>query len=267
MFHHSAMKSKLRRTSAIALLCSFIVLFMCILAPPRAYSGNVDFIVPGVSLDSISFDVGARVTYLIISQAYGTSDSSVVDLAVLDSTDSGILLEVVLSPYPGSKEETVTARLLLYGEIKKISSSDEIHSCIKEILVKEGTAPFRKPSAEEIEDFDLEKIFLSSNQGRTRNKLPAERVETPAGDFICEVDEISKGTVRPVKLGGIDAERELKERTVLWISDEVPFWGLVRSRVETTTSTRILKGAQLVNWKPRTTVTESVLISYKIKSY
>jgi len=240
-----------------------VALFICVFFPVEIFGGDVDFIVPGVSLRSVSFDVGARVTYLIVSQTHGTSDSSVVELAVLDSTSGGISLEVTSSPFPALDEETVTVRLLLGANVKEISSPGEIRPCIKEVLVKDGGEPFREPTEDEIEDFDFENIFLSSSEGMKRNRLPDECVETPAGNFLCEVDELSRKTVRPVKLGGIDAERSTEERSVLWFSDEVPFWGLVRSRVEVTNSTKVLGEFPFRDWKPRTTVTESVLMSYK----
>lgn len=228
---------------------------------PVAVRG-VDFLIPGVSLESVSFDAGARVKYLVISYVYGESDSSVVDLAVIDYKDGEVIIEIASSPYPAIEGETVTVRLLIDENVKSISSPEEFDDCIRKISVKDGLEPFREPTEEEMEDFDINEIFLKSSAGMKVRVFDQEELETPAGRFGCDVYEYSKSDVYTVELGGIEAERFEQEISILWLSGDIPFWGLVRSRVEKTKLTRILEGVSPLEPEPRTTITESILISY-----
>ena len=52
-----------------------------LLAAGPAFS-DVDFLVPGVSLHSVDFTAGTSVSYLIITEAHGIKDSSLVTLEV-----------------------------------------------------------------------------------------------------------------------------------------------------------------------------------------
>ena len=241
------------------------MVFLCTaLVPPQEASGEkLDFLVPGVSLDMVSFEAGTRVSYLIIAEAYGEKDSSVVELAVLDLEENDVVLEIASSPYPAREEETITVRLRIAEKIKTITSPEEFYTHLKEILVQEGRESFRSPTADEIEDFELEKMFLPDGEQMERNILHPEKLETPAGTFTCEKVELTRSEARPVSLGGVQAERMEEEKSVLWLSTDIPFWGLVRSMVERKTATKILMPGRQREVEPRTTVTESVLISFE----
>ncbi len=64
-----------------------------------------------------------------------------------------------------------------------------------------------------------------------------------------------------VELGGVGALRCEREETLIWLSPDVPFWGLVRSRIERESSTE-LQGDHRFQPKPKRTVTGSVLLSF-----
>ena len=66
----------------------------------------------------------------------------------------------------------------------------------------------------------------------------------------------------PVQLGGVEAMRYEREETLIWLSPEIPFWGLVRSRIERESSTVPSSGSRFQP-RPRTTLTESILLSYR----
>jgi hypothetical protein len=249
------MKRRLNHIIALAALAG------CLSLKGPAAAG-VDFLIPGVSLESLAFDPGARVAYIVIGEAYGTSDSTLVELAVIDRSDSLVTIEISSSPYPASVEETVTVRLVLDEQVRSIDSPDAFYGYVREVHVKEGRDPFREPTAEEIGDYDLEEVFIKKRDDAERTTLDDREIITPAGAFTCRVHELSKSIVRPVNLGGVEAEMREEERSVLYLSDAVPFWGLVRSRVESRRSTRILGGMREQGGAPRTVVTESILYSY-----
>jgi hypothetical protein len=228
--------------------------------PARA--ADLDFLVPGISLRSVSFDRGSRVAYMIVSESYGIADTSLVELAVLEARGGKVLLEVSSAPYPRFPEETVWVKMRLSDRIREIASPDEFYSCVDEILVREGEAePFREASREEMEELDLERMFLPSRADTERVDLGREEIETPAGVFSCEKQETKREERNPVSLGGVAAERFEREHTVLWLSEDVPFWGLVRSRIERESSTK-LEGRARGDLGIRSSVTESVLVSY-----
>ncbi|MBN1884563.1 MAG: hypothetical protein JW876_03430 [Candidatus Krumholzibacteriota bacterium] len=231
-------------------------LAVVLLAAGAAAAGSIDFLVPGVSLAAVDFEPGARVSYFIVSEAFGVADTSLVDLAVIEHAGGKVLLEVASSPWPRTDEETFTVRLRLDDRVRGIFSPEEFGGCVREILVRDGLEPFREPAEEEIEDLDIDRIFIRSREGGEERLLGEESVETPAGFFSCDKSETIDSVVRPVTIGGIQAERVESERTVLWRSATVPFWGLVRSRVERASTTKIPGGGGPA---PRTSVTESIL--------
>ena len=224
--------------------------------------GDVDFLVPGVSFETLSFDTGARVDYLIVSHAFGTEDTSLVGLAVLEADETDVILEILSAPWPVVEEEAVTVRLKLDRDVTSVSENSNFRDYLKGVQVRDGTGPFRVPSEDEIENFDLEKIFISKRSGFQLEGLDPEEIETPAGRFTCEVRELSSSVKRTVNLGGIDAVRIEEEWSAVWRSSEVPFWGVVRSRVERIRKTELQDGSLLDDASATKTVTESILYSY-----
>jgi len=238
-----------------------ILLITAALAPSGA-SADVDFLVPGVSLRTVDLTPGTMVSYLVISEAHGIRDSSLVSLKVTAAGGTGAGLEITSAAWPPGGDETVTVRLTLCEDASEFEDPADLYSCVSDVLVKSGADPFREPTREEIEDFDIGRLFLRRNEGLERKRLPAETVTVPAGTFECSVVEFSRSETRDVEMGGITAKRSESELSVLRTSDQIPFWGLVRSRVERTSGTSYPGGRRPRETRPKTTVTESVLLEY-----
>lgn len=247
-----------RRPAAAALALSLAL--SC--AAPGSAAG-LDFLVPGISLRSVSFEAGTGVSYLIVSESFGVADTSVVELDVLETGDETVLLEVSTSPFPRNEEETIWVRMRFGQGVREIATPDRFMSFVREVLVREGgSASFERPSDEEIEELGLERMFLPSRPDSARVPLGSEEVETPAGDFLCGKYRLGEERSMPVQLGGVDAVRYEREETLIWLSPEIPFWGLVRSRIERESSTDLPAGSRFQP-RPRTTLTESILLSYR----
>jgi len=246
---------KLRR--AIVFMCAFLVAGA--LGPARA--AGADFLVPGMSLESVSLAPGARVSYLVVSKSFGAADSSFVELRVLEHKGGTFRLEIVSSPYPRSKEESVTARLRLSDRATSAASPESFRACILEVLVKEGAEAFREPTADELDEMDIESIFLRPENDLARTPLESAKIAVPAGNFLCEGAEYSRGGSRPVSLGGVQAQRVEEMKSRIWISRDVPLWGLVKSTVEKKSRT-VAPGVPASAASSRTTTTESILLSY-----
>ena len=243
-----------------ALLVPFCVAVVWFFAVPAA---AVDFLVPGVSIESVSFTPGARVKYLVTSEMNGAIDSSIVELTVVEWHESDVRLEIYSAPVPVCEEEAITIRLLIKRRIAEISSPDELRSCIGEIEVRDGAGEFRTPDDDEIADFELERIFLARTEETVKRALGADTVETVAGSFMCEATELTTESRRAVKLGGIDAERVEREVSTIWMSSDIPFWGMVRSRVERMRETKLLTDRPPARLRPQRTITASILIDYE----
>ncbi|MDD3643288.1 MAG: hypothetical protein PHQ19_07505 [Candidatus Krumholzibacteria bacterium] len=228
-----------------------------------AASVEVDFLIPGVSLESVDFRPGTSVTYLIVSEAHGVRDSSLVTLAVESADSLGVGLRVVSSPHPFDQSESVAVHLTLCPGVRGVLTPDEFYACIGDILVRDGTGPMREPSIEEIEGFDIDRLFLRRREGLQREQRSPETVVVPAGEFSCEVWEYFRSERRPVEMGGIEALRIEEERSILRICPDVPFWGLVSSRVERSSSTAHDGGDRAWSMRPRVTVTESILLEFR----
>lgn len=225
-----------------------------------AAAAAVDFILPGVSLGSVSLAAGARVAYLVVSQTLGSSDSTYVELAVLSRGRGEVRLEVSTAPFPPRRDETLAVRLRLAERAVSAASADEFRACIREIRIREGAESFREPTPSELEDLAIEDLFIRRSGEGERRSLPPATVAVPAGSFLCSVVETSRRDARTVTLGGVRAERVEEEATRIWISADVPLWGLVKSRVERRSS---VERAGSAGGAPRVTITESRLLSYK----
>jgi hypothetical protein len=244
-------------------ICIALAAFVPCAAPASAGAAELDFLVPGISLRSVSFEAGTSVSYIIISESYGVADTSVVELAVLETGRGTVLLEVSTSPYPRIPDETVWVRLRLEEGVREIESSDQFMSFVSEVLVREGgSGGFERPESEEIEELELERMFLPSKADTERVPLGSEEIETPAGGFMCDKFGFEDERSMQVQLGGIEAVRYEREATLIWLSPEIPFWGLVRSRIERESSTS-LPAETRFQPRPRTTITESILVSYR----
>ncbi len=255
---------KISHRAMISIAITFGILAAA-LVPIDSPAGGLDFLLPGISLRSVEFESGSSVKYLIISKSYGIPDTSMVELAILEAGGEYALIEVSTSPYPRIVEETVRVRMRLSEGVRDIKTQEEFSSYADEILVKDGDGPFQAPSPEDLEELDLERMFLPSPEDSLRVSLGREEVGTPAGSFPCEKEEIVKFKETEISLGGIKAVRVERERIILWISPDIPFWGLVRSRIERENSTTLVDDPGF-RQEPRRSVTESVLVSFSKRS-
>ncbi len=233
-----------------------------ILPAAAAAPAEVDFLIPGVSLHSVDFTPGTSVSYLVISEVHGVRDTSLVSLDVTGKDSTSIALEVSSTSWPPDESESMTVRLTLCADAGGMSSPEEFYSCLGDIQVSSGGEPFREPSMEEIEDFDMGRLFLSRDEGFERAELERESVEVPAGTFLCDVVEYFRSDSRDVDMGGVIAKRFEEEKSILKMSPDVPFWGLVSSRVRRSTMTTYPGSRRPREAKPKVTVTESVLVDF-----
>jgi hypothetical protein len=246
-----------RNIATIAACC--IALLVCEIVPGRG--STIDFLIPGMTLESISLVPGARVAYLVTSESFGATDSSYVELRVVEHKRRVLLIEIISSPYPRSKERGMTVRLRLADRVTSATSSEVFRSCLEEMLIRDGDGAFRAPTDEELDDLDVDRLFIRANDHALRRPLEPARIATPAGTFLCDGMELARNETKPVSLGGVQVQRSEEETSRLWLSRDVPLWGLVKSSVEKKSFLKA-SGSRPGDERPRVIVTESILISY-----
>ena len=217
-------------------------------------------LIPGISLESVTLDPGARVAYLVVSESFGAADSSRVELAVLSRGRGEVRLEISMAPYPPRSAETVTVRLRLSERVASIASADEFRECLREIRIREGEEAFRAPTDAELDDFAIEDLFVRRSADARTRTIGAATVAVPAGSFSCSGVETSSRSERTVMLGGVRAERIEEEVTRIYRAADVPLWGLVKSRMERRGEIR-REGSQ--SGSPRVAITEATLLSFR----
>jgi hypothetical protein len=224
---------------------------------------SVDFLLPGVSLASISFEEGAMVRYLTISQTFGVRDSSLVELEVLDRSEGEMVLLINNSSYPPLPRETVSVKIVMREEITKMTSPSEFRNYISAVYVSQGGGDFQEATEEEIDDFDLDGLFIESSEEIEEFSPDSGKIVTPAGKFDCQISEYKSSSTRKINLGGVEGYKKKVGFSKYWKSDKVPFWGVVRSRVEKKSTTFISTGSPFYEPESKVVLTESILIGFR----
>lgn len=250
------------KKAGLSVLIKVLFIFSCFFPFEYVDAAESDFLIPGISFGDIDFRAGTKVKYIVISEVYEVRDSSLVGLSVIDSIEDKTVLEITSSPWPETPSEMITIRVTMMENCDSIESLGNLSSILEKVMIKEGDKPFRKATEKEIEDFDLDGIFIHPEEFKERN-LSSVELKTPAGQFNCELKEFYNKRERKMNLGGNEAVRFEEETNLLWISGEVPFWGLVKSEVTKKTYTRMnLYHSSDRKLNVKETFLRSVLISF-----
>ncbi len=223
----------------------------------------VDFLIPGVPLKSVSFEQGAMVEYLSISETFGVKDSSLVRIEVLEIVDGKVVMLICNSSYPPLPDESVRAKIIMSENIREMSSPSQYGKYIKEIYVRQGEEGYRQASQDDLDELDVGRLFIQTAEGVRELPPDSAEVETPAGSFSCRVGEYISSSAKKINLGGVEGHRKEEVSSKLWKSERVPFWGIVRSRVKRKSSTSIPGPSSLNELDSKVVLTESMLLSYR----
>jgi len=241
----------------------FIVLFLSV-STGELY-GSIDFIIPGLFLDSLSVGESCSVKYLVVNQVFGEKDST--ELLIDYVLNPGNNPEIHISSFSFSegREDTFSVVILFKRPPENIHSSDEFKDSIKEILVKEGDQPLRHPSEDELRRFGFDELFSRPDFDEVSVSPGKELINTSCGDFECRVRGYKQVNRKKVKLGGIDAVKVEEISVTLWKSADVPLFNLVKSRIERKRVTRPIGSYGLEISKPRKSITTTYLLGYTRK--
>ena len=225
------------RTSVYCRVISVVILSL-ISSAAAASPEEAGLIVPGINLREITFREGERVQYLVISEAYGITDSSLVTFSVFSRRGSEAGIEIESAPIPVDSAETLVVRIVISGQALDPDCSDSDSLRFESVILKRGSEPFRALNEEEKADIDISDYFFDPSLYR-KTSLPGDTLKTPAGSFFCESTKFTRSSRNEMDLGGNRAVRIEEVKAMLWRSEQVPFWGLVRSEVTSRRRTEI----------------------------
>ncbi|MDZ7859501.1 MAG: hypothetical protein U5O15_02330 [Candidatus Krumholzibacteriota bacterium] len=226
------------KKAGLSVLIKVLLIFSSFFPFEYIQAVESDFLIPGISFGDIDFRAGTKIEYIVISEVYEVRDTSLVGLSVIDSPEDKTVLEITSSPWPAAPSEMITVRVTMTENCDSIETLGNLDSILEKVMIKEGDKPFREATEKEIEDFELDRMFIHPEEFK-ETKLSSVKLKTPAGQFNCELKEFHNKRERKMNLGGNEAVRFEEESNLLWISGEVPFWGLVKSEVTKKTYTRM----------------------------
>ncbi|MBD3178362.1 MAG: hypothetical protein GF417_01560 [Candidatus Latescibacteria bacterium] len=219
-------------------ILAVLLLFLMISIPAASAPEEQRFLIPIANPAEVVFREGDKTEYLLISEAYGVRDSSLISISVLKQSGSRVGIEIESVPIAAEPADTLIMRITMSVLDKEGESSDSSRVKFDTIMIRNGSEPFRAVSDKKKEDLQIDKFFFDP-EGYSRLSLPEERVMTPAGAFICRPVEFRKSSSYEINMGGNRAVRNETTRAVLCRSPGVPLWGLVRSEVVRERSTEI----------------------------
>ena len=237
MFPALSIRQAKWRTSVYCRIISVVILSF-ISSAAAASPEEAGLIVPGINLREITFREGERVQYLVISEAYGITDSSLVTFSVFSRRGSEAGIEIESSPIPLDSAETLVVRIVISGQALDPGCSESDSLRFESVILKRGSEPFRALNEEEKADIDISDYFFDPSLYR-KTSLPGDTLKTPAGSFFCESTKFTRSSRNEMDLGGNRAVRIEEVKAMLWRSEQVPFWGLVRSEVTSRRRTEI----------------------------
>lgn len=201
-------------------------------ATPAGSEPLESYLIPGIDIRSADLTPGGWCRYLVVDSAEGVVDTSSVYVAVLGTEtvegEEAFWLELENRPPgddPGRRDVT---RVLISSSIKQLSLGDSLYPYIRRLYIKKGTEP-----AEPADPRDLQRLTLTrptSDQDWIRQ--PDVPLQTPLGRLVCERSELTLEESREIPSGRVTVVQKKRDHFVVWSSEVVPVFGLVRCEIE-----------------------------------
>lgn len=199
---------------------------LVLLLPGGAWA--IDFLIPGLEVSTLRFEVGSWVRYVSGTLAEGQADSSLVQIGVVGQEGDDLYWVEFVSETPGEGEASrIGVRFLISSEVVHASSRDEVLERVHRIIVQRGDRSPEEKTLDTLADRKLVPI-LERDEGESRD-LGAETLTVGESSFLCRHLLVVTERVREIPLGQKTLIRSERVEAHTWISDQVPFWGLVRS--------------------------------------
>jgi hypothetical protein len=240
-----------------------LVLFALTTAVAAESAETESLLLPGIDMRSVEFKVGAWCRYQVIDEALGEADTSTVYLAVVgrEKTATGVAywLEVENSVRGAPRSERDVARALVDERIRTLSEGDSLYHYISRFYTVRGDGPV-EPGDPKV----LRRLTMVSPASQQDWKTqPDQRVETPAGKFVCEHRNFENSESRDIPSGSVVVKQKKSDRVDVWISPAVPLFHLVKSEIARSRESRTVPAVRGIPQSgPRTSRTTSILVAH-----
>jgi hypothetical protein len=221
----------------IKALLSVIVALSTIAGPLPSW-GTDTFIVPGLALEEARFDVGAWCRYLVIDEAWGEKDSTIVYLAVSGRQQTvdgeAFWIELESGPWGSTEAERETVSALVSAGIKNAAPGDSLYHYVHAAYIRKGTGVIETADPASIKRLSLSNPTSDSAWTLVRDVA----VVVPSGTFLCERKHVSVEDNREVPMGRVKLIKHDEDKYDLWFADEVPIFHLVKCVIERVRDTK-----------------------------
>jgi hypothetical protein len=202
--------------------------------PPEPES----FLLPGVGVSDIDFQVGGWCRYLVVDEAMGEVDTTAFYMAVLDreTTPAGeaFWIEVETGPYDAGPEDRDVTRALVDGSIRDLALGDSLYRYVRRLYIKKGVDPVQPGDPR-----DLKRLTLANPTSENQwTRQTGVTVETPMGEMTCDLRELTVEESREVPTGNVTVVQKRHDRFRVWTSDRVPVLNLVRCVIDRSRESR-----------------------------
>lgn len=226
-----------------------------------ADAGSV--LLPGIDIRNIDFDVGAWCRYVVVDEAMGVTDSSVVYIAVVgrESTSHGVAywLEIENGPVSSPPSERDVARALVDEDVRRMAEGDSLYRYVREYYVKKGEGPVEPGDVHDLRRLTV--VHPASDRDWVVS--PRAPVATPAGELPCESRRFEKTTTSEVPSGRVTISQRRTDRVEVWTSAAVPVFHLARCVVERERESKTTPAVRgIPESGPRRSRTTSVVVAF-----
>jgi hypothetical protein len=253
-----------------ARVSSTILLALALAAPARGET--LDFMVPGLRVDGLRFEVGSWARYVSGSEAEGVADSSLVTVAVVERGEGDLYWVEFLSrplgvepgrdPFRAPEEgKGLGVRFLISERAVDAATPEELWDHVHRVVIRRGSEPPRERAPEELEDEKLVPVMERVDGGETR-ELGVDTLTVDGRRLPCRHRVVVTETRKEIPLGRGTLTRSERVEAHTWISEAVPFWGLAESRVSTRSSATATGGRPFPGLGVKETLTWARLIGF-----
>lgn len=230
---------------------------------PAAAVDTGSVLLPGIDIRKVDFKVGAWCRYVVVDEAMGVADSSLVYIAVVgrESTPHGVAywLEIENGPVSSSLAERDIARALVDEDVRGMAEGDSLYRYVRRYYVRKGGGPVEPGDVHDLKRLTI----VTPASDRDWVVAPRATVATPAGELACESRRFEKTVTSEVPSGRVKIAQRRTDRVEVWTSAAVPVFHLARCVVERERESKTIPAVRgIPESGPRRSRTTSVVVAF-----
>jgi hypothetical protein len=202
------------------------------LAIPGTAASAENFLIPGADLSQLVLKEGAWCRYLVIDEALGQTDSTVVYVGVPASemTQKGgaFWVELASKPKGGGEEDGEVLKLLVLEAISGLSQGDSVGAYVLRLYIKKGARPVEEEDPSRYEDFSLI-VPTAESSWEISPDVPTEVL---GESLTCTKKTRSVREDKEIPTGKLSLVKKARDDYSVWFCDEIPVFRMARCVIE-----------------------------------